>query len=253
SYKNLFQSYSDHRRDDEPVGVMGIPGSGPEFYARGALTRLESTPQLLSFLRRPERVFAIVPHDKLCEIRQAGGSANAQIHILDNRNSRFLLFTNKLADGEKDESPLGATFRTAAPTKIARPIQATYEDAIELLGADMPERVGHGDTFKVTLWFRVKKKPPQNYKVFAHFDGPGQRFQGDHDQPGVCPTGTWQPGDIVADTFDVVSGGLASPSGSYTLWVGFFTGGSGVYRNAKVTAGDHDPNDRVSLGSIRVE
>ena len=97
SYKNLFQSYFDHKKGDEPVGVMGIPGSGPDFYAHGKLTRLESTTQLFAFLKRPERVFAILPRDKLCEVHQQSLTQSVALHVLD-RNSRFNLFTNQLAE-----------------------------------------------------------------------------------------------------------------------------------------------------------
>src|SRR5262249_12841990 len=126
---------------------------------------------------------------------------------------------------------------------------------IELLGADMPARVGKGSSFKVTLWLRVKKRPAMNYKVFAHFDpnGPGMRFQGDHDQPGICATSTWAPGDIVSDTFEVTAGQLTTARGDYTLWIGFFTGGSGQYKNMTVLTPNHDANNRVSLGTIRLD
>src|SRR5262249_2622006 len=149
-----------------------------------------------------------------------------------NENSRFNLFTSKLVAGEKDESPLTANFHAAPPAKVAREVTANFEDTIELIGADMPARVGKGSSFKVTLWLKIKKRPTANYKVFAHFDGGGPvRFQGDHDQPGVCPTSTWMPGDIVSDTFDVSAGEMTSPRGEYTAWIGFFTGGSGQYKN----------------------
>jgi 4-amino-4-deoxy-L-arabinose transferase-like glycosyltransferase len=253
SYKNLFEAYAEHRRGDEPVGVMGIPGSGPEFYARGQLTRLESTAQLLTFLHRPDRVFAIAPRDKLCEVHQVAASQPTPFAILDNKNTRFNLYTNRLDAGEKDANPLLTTFRKEAPTSVKHPLSATFEDTLELIGVDLPERAGHGDTIQVTVWLRVKKRPTANYKAFLHFDGPGVRFQGDHDQPGVCPTTSWQPGDIIADTTDVVAGELTHPRGTYTLWLGFFTGGNGVYKNMKVSAGEHDPNDRVNAGTIRVE
>jgi hypothetical protein len=251
SYKNLFQSYFEHKKGDEPVGVMGIPGAGPEFYAHGKLTRLDSTPQLFSFLKRSERVFAILPRDKLCEVHQQSQSQGVTFHVLD-RNSRFNLFTNKLADGEKDVNPLLETFRQA-PDKIARPVTATFDDAIELLGADLPDRVSKGEKFKVTLWFRVKKRPTANYKVFMHFDLGGARFQGDHDQPGVCPTSAWKPGDVIEDTFEVTAGGMTHPKGVHEIHVGFFTGGNGAYKNLAVTAGEHDIVDRVLLGTIRVD
>lgn len=251
SYKNLFQSYFDHKKGDEPVGVMGIPGSGPDFYAHGKLTRLESTTQLFAFLKRPERVFAILPRDKLCEVHQQSLTQSVALHVLD-RNSRFNLFTNQLAEGEKDVNPLLDTFHKE-PEKIARPVAASFDDSIDLLGVDMPDRVSRGERFSVTLWYRVKKRPTANYKVFMHFDIGSTRFQGDHDQPGVCPTSFWKPGDIIADTFDVTAGGMTHPTGTHTVYTGFFTGGNGAWKNMPVTAGEHDKADRANLGTIRVD
>jgi hypothetical protein len=255
SYKNLFEAYFKRRQPGEALGVMGIPGSGPEYYAKGQLTRLDTIPQLVEFLRRGQRVFAIAPADRLCSLHQSTGTTPVEYHVLDNESSRYLLFSNRLAAGDQDESPLTATFRAAPPAQMAREVSANFEDTLELLGVDMPEHVSKGSTFKMTLWIRVKKRPTQSYKVFAHFDpnGAGQRFQGDHDQPGACPTATWMPGDIIADTFDVTAGGLTDPKGSYTVWIGFFTGGMGQYKNMTVLSPNHDNNNRVSLGTLRLD
>ena len=64
---------------------------------------------------------------------------------------------------------------------MKKSFQVGFDGKIELIGADMPERVSHGDMFEITLYFRVLQKPTQNYKILAHFDGKGVRFQGDHD------------------------------------------------------------------------
>jgi 4-amino-4-deoxy-L-arabinose transferase-like glycosyltransferase len=254
SYKSLFQSYFDHRRGDEALAVMGIPGTGAEYYARGKFERFEIVAQMLSFLRSPERVFAIVPADRLCNLRQEAGS-NDSFKVLDNESSRFLLLTNKLENGESDQNPLIHAYLPGPPAHMDREIGANFEDTIELLGADMPQRVGRGEKFKVTFYYKVNKKPPQNYKVFVHFDSSaGVRFQGDHDPiGGRCGATFWQPGDIIADTFEVEAGSLTSPKGPYTVLAGFFTGGGGVYKNMTVLTPNKDSNNRVSLGTFVVD
>jgi hypothetical protein len=254
SYKSLFQSYFDHRRGDEPLAVMGIPGTGAEYYARGKFERYEAVGQMLTFLRTPERVFAIAPADRLCSLRQEAG-ANTVFQVLDNESSRYLLLTNHLLDGEKDENPLIKAYLAAPPATMDREVHANFEDTIELLGADLPARVGRGEKFKVTFYYKVMKKPPQNYKVFVHFDSnAGVRFQGDHEPiGGRCGATYWQPGDIIADTFEVEAGSLTSPKGPYTVLAGFFTGGGGVYKNMTVLTPNKDGNNRVSLGTFVVE
>ncbi len=261
SYKNVFESYFDHRTGKEPLGVMGIPGSGPEYYAKGPFEKLNSLTQLTEFLKRGERVFAITPADKLCPLHQASGNlpgqpAGAQLeyHVLDNRNSRFLLLTNRMTGREEDMNPLLTAFQKDPPARVARQVTANFDNKIELVGVDMPDKVSHGDKFKLTLWFHVLQRIPTNYKIFVHFDGAGIRFQGDHDPiGGRCGTSFWQVGDYVADTVEVTAGELTHPRGNYTGHVGFFTGGGGQWKNMPVVVGEKDGNNRVPIGAIRVK
>jgi len=264
----MFQSYFDHRTGNEPLAVMGIPGSGPEFYARGKLLRLDGVPQMLQFLNgteRPpavgvetqpggERTFAIVPVDRRCQIQEVSTTQRLRYHVLDNRNARFLLLTNKLLPGETDQNPLIEAFPDQPPASFGRNATANFEDTIELLGVDMPDRVTKGTRFKMTLWYRVKKRPAQNYKVFVHFDGGPIRFQGDHDPVGaLCGASQWQPGQVVKDTFEVTAGDLTNPKGTYQVFIGFFTGGSGFWKNMKVVSDNHDSADRVPIGTLVVD
>jgi hypothetical protein len=256
SYKNMFQSYFDHRTGDEPLAVMGIPGSGPEFYARGKLARIDGIPQLLSFLNAPgqDRSFAIVPIDRRCQIQEIATTQRLSYHVLDNRNARFLLLTNKLLPGETDQNPLLDVFPPKLPESFARNATANFDDTIELVGVDMPDRVAKGARFPMTFWLRVKKRPTQNYKVLVHFDGGPVRFQADHDPVnGLCGSSQWQPGSIVKDTFEATAGDLTNPKGTYQVFTGFFTGGSGFWKNMKVLSDPHGPDDRVPIGSLVVD
>ncbi len=251
SYKNVFQSYFEHRQGNEALGVMGIPGSGPDFYARGGtLARFENVMVMLEFLRKPDRDFAIIPSDRLCSVHEFNAAKPTEWHLIDKENSRYVLLSNRLAAGETDVNPLLDLFK-AAPAQFKRNVQADFEGTLQLIGVDMPDQVGKGDHFKMTLWYKVLKRPTQNYQVFVHFDGPGLRFQGDH-APAECQTTSWLPNDIVADTFDVEAGSITYPRATYSTYSGFFTGGSGVYKNMTVTSADHDSNNRVPLGTIVV-
>jgi hypothetical protein len=253
SYRNLFQSYFDHRTGSEPLGVMGIPGSGPEYYADGPFEKLNSLPQLQEFLKKDQRVFVITPADKLCPLQQATATAGFDYHVLDNRNSRFLLLTNRLGVGERDENPLLTSFRKEVPQSFSRPMNVNFENKIQLIGIDMPDSAPHGDKFKMTLWFKVLARPTMNYKILLHFDGAGVRFQGDHDPiGGRCGTTFWQPGDIIADTVEVEAGQITHPRGPYDVYTGFFTGGSGQWKNMNVVEGPKGPDNRVPIGKFMV-
>lgn len=260
SYKNVFQCYFGHRRGAEPLGVMGIPGGGPEYYARGSLEKLQTREHLVSFLRQPERSFAIAPVTELCPIHQAAGREGWSAHVLDCRNSRFLLFSNQLQAGERDSNPLLKAITRTPPTGIKTPFSAIFVPSlagqrgkVELIGYDIPAEVDKGTDFEVTLYFYVHEAPTTNYKVFMHFDR-GVRFQGDHDPiAGLCGTSQWQAGDYIVDkTIVTAAGGAGTTKGEYTVNVGFFTGSHGNYRNMQVTTGNADAHNRVRLGTIRV-
>jgi len=85
-----------------------------------------------------------------------------------------------------------------------------------------------------------------------HFDSGGVRFQGDH-FPVACSTQFWQPGDIVSDTHEITAAPeITHPRTTYTLHVGFFTGGFGSWKNMTVVSGNRDGNNRVPVGTIQV-
>jgi Dolichyl-phosphate-mannose-protein mannosyltransferase len=259
SYKNVFDSYQALHRDDEPVGVMGISGSGPDFYAHGKLEKLNDLGALTSFLRRDSRVFAVAPATELCAIQQAATTGGFPYYVATAENSRFFLYTNRLGPGERDANPLSRMIFRQPPASIPTPFSAKFvppstgqAGEIELLGFDMPKRVKKGSTFTVKLFFKVNAKVSQNYQIFAHFDK-GVRFQGDHWPLGnLCGTQYWQVGDYVVDSFDVTAGEALSPKGTYEVYVGFFTGGAGNWRNMTVTTGNADKNNRVRIGTIDV-
>ena len=107
----------------------------------------------------------------------------------------------------------------------------------------------------MTLYYRVVDHPTMNYKIFVHFDPAAQiRIIGDHEPiAGRCGTTYWQAGDYIIDTFDVEAGGVTHPKGTYSIWTGFFTGSNGQWKNMVVRSGNADRDNRVSLGSIRID
>ncbi len=259
SYKNVFDTYQKLHKDSEPVGVMGIAGSGPDFYAHGKLEKLSDLNGLTAFLRRPSRVFAVAPATELCAIQQAATTSSFPYYVATAENSRFFLYTNQLGPGERDANPLAQMIFRQPPASIPQPMSAKYvpptagqEGEIELIGVDMPKSVAKGSTFKMKLFFKVNAKVPQNFQIFVHFDKV-VRFQGDHWPLGnLCGTQYWQTGDYVVDTFDVTAGDAMSPRGPYEVWAGFFTGGGGNWRNMTVTTGNADKNNRVRIGTLDV-
>ena len=261
SYKNLFDTFHERRSGSERLGVMGIPGSGPDYYAgKNGFEKLVNLQALLGWLRRPERVFAISPASDLCSLNQKAGPGGLEYHVLDDRNSRYFLYSNRLAPGETDSNPLLHAVRRERPADIGTPVSATFvpdgthqRGKLELLGVKLPRTAAKGGTFEVSLFFQVHEAPSAAYKVFAHFDRASGRFQGDHDPiGGRCGTQHWQAGDFVIDTFEVSAGSLTTARGEYELFIGFFTGSAGQWKNMKVTSGNGDSNNRVRAGRIEL-
>ena len=58
------------------------------------------------FLRDPARVFAMVPTDELAALDAAFKQAHVPYYVVDASSSRFLLLTNQLAAGQRDDNPL---------------------------------------------------------------------------------------------------------------------------------------------------
>jgi hypothetical protein len=61
-----------------------------------------------------------------------------------------------------------------------QPVQATFADAIQLLGGDLPATIRRPARVRLTLHFRVTARPPAGYSLFVHLEGPGAFLNGDH-------------------------------------------------------------------------
>jgi 4-amino-4-deoxy-L-arabinose transferase-like glycosyltransferase len=260
SSKELYAAYNDAREDDEPLGVLGNPGSGLTYYAGSGYETLRSREQLVEFLRRPTRVFALAPAAELCALHR---TIRGQVpyHVLDNSHAKFLLFSNQLRSGESDRNPLAQAIVREPPASIQRPLRVDFDGRVELIGVDMPAEVERGDTFEMTLYFRVVRPVTAAWKLFLHFDGGGMRFQGDHDPiEGRCATTFWQPGDYIVDKVEVEAGNLTYAKTEYTVYAGFFRGSHGSWNNMTIkSAADGsgrslsvDQNNRVNIGTVQV-
>jgi Dolichyl-phosphate-mannose-protein mannosyltransferase len=260
SSKELYAAYDDVREESEPLGVLGNPGSGLTYYASSGYETLRNRDALIEFLRRPGRVFALAPAAELCALHRSIRGA-VPYHVLDNSHAKFLLFSNQLRAGERDRNPLAQAIVREAPPNIRRPLRVDFDGRVELIGVDMPAEVERGDTFEVTLYFRVVRPLSAAWKVFLHFDGGGMRFQGDHDPiEGRCATTYWQPGDYIVDKIEVEAGNLTYAKTDYTVYAGFFRGSHGSWTNMTVkSAADGngkpvtaDQNNRVNIGTVQV-
>jgi hypothetical protein len=251
SQKVLFDRFQTLRKAGEPLAQYRAPGRGVAYYTHGEVKEIAAMPALLEYLKDAKRAFVITPSEELGQIDKDARAAGVTYYVVDDQNSRFLLLSNQLGQGEKDRNTLRTLVRQSAPT-IQHPVAASFENKIELLGYDLPAQISRGSKFTIKLHFHVTEKPPTGYKIFLHFDGPGTRFNGDHSPlDGKFTTNLWSVGDYITDPFEMMAERATTPKGNYTVYMGFWPGGDG--KRLKVVTGTHDGQDRVKLGSVVVD
>jgi hypothetical protein len=283
SFKPLLESYSRFATHGERIGRYKVEAQGAGFYSHKEMVELPTTERVAEFLRSGDRVFALVSATELAPLDVALKTVHVGYFVVDGASSRFLLVSNRLEGSEKDESPLkkdvwmapvlpklvaselsegaakseGATKTDwpdqPAPWKWRVSAKTMFEDAIELVGADFPATMRRPGTIPLTLYFRVHKKPKPGFRVFVHFDAPGEpRLLGDHALlNGTFPTDYWLPGEYIRDTYDVEVPLMTTPAGKYTVLMGFWPGGEG--KRLKITAGQNDGSDRTQVGFIEIK
>ncbi|MCL4458777.1 MAG: glycosyltransferase family 39 protein [Chloroflexi bacterium] len=112
--------------------------------------------------------------------------------------------------------------------RIAYSKEARFGSSIELLGYDLKtapdEPIKGGQTVHLTLYWRALSQMDDSYKVFTHLIGADGQIYGQKDSvplDGKAPTDGWIPGEVLADTYDIVVRPEA-PTGKYELEVGFY-------------------------------
>ncbi len=275
SFKPVLESYAKFARDGEKIGRYRVEGHGSTFYGKQTLVDLPSQDRVVSFLRDPQRVFALVAADELAALDSAFKQAGVAYYAVDASSSRFLLLSNRLAPGQRDDNPLlknvwmppagldpnapNATNASAGggndklPWRWRVPVSATFGDSIQLVGADFPETVHRPGRIPLDLYFKIKTRPPGGYKIFVHFDGPAApRVIGDHDPVNrAIPTSFWLPGEYVRDHSETDVPLMTTPAGTYVVYIGFWPGGEGKRLN--ITDGPNDGADRVRLGTLEIK
>jgi 4-amino-4-deoxy-L-arabinose transferase-like glycosyltransferase len=261
SFKPVLESYTRFAKHGEPIGRYRVEGHGSTFYSQQNLVELPTQDRVVAFLQDGRRVFALVAASELASLDAAFKQAHVPYFVADASSTRFLLLTNRLDPGQRDDNPLlkyvwmptaGAPDATP-PWKWRHPISATFADSIELIGAEFPDSVRRPGKIPLDLYFRVKAKPPAGYKIFVHYDGPAApRVIGDHDPVDhALGTGFWLPGEVIRDHSETDVPLMTTPAGNYVVYMGFWPGGEG--KRLKVTAGPNDGEDRVKLGSLEIK
>ncbi|TXD36519.1 hypothetical protein FRC98_11815 [Lujinxingia vulgaris] len=265
SNRKIVASYLEARENDEPLLRYGYDTSESDFYLRG----LESIPHSRAFNARfdeEERFFALIPRDRLAAVHSDVRRAHkADLVVVDNSSSSMVLVSNKLGEGEEDQSPLAGALLDELP-ESATPITVegdaenspAFNRQIELIGYELNKkaegdenpRYSWGEELTMTLYFESLRRVTSEQEIFVHIDTPGNRIGADHEPVGGnYPTSRWLPGDIVRDEHTLTIDRYSTP-GTYTIWIGFYKGSDRMDVSPRK---GHDGQNRVKVAEIEIE
>ena len=130
-------------------------------------------------------------------------------------------------------------------TYLRRSVDVSYSEVIQLSGYRWRTV---GATLELTLRWRTVAPPHTDYKVFVHLlDGEGQLAQQYDAAPcnWLCPTGQWQPGELVLDQASIPVWGLVP--GEYRIAVGLYDVSTLARLRARGPGGHPVPDDYFIL------
>lgn len=134
----------------------------------------------------------------------------------------------------------------------ARPLSATFDDRLRLLGVKAPAEVQTGERAAVTLYFEVLQDIVTDPQVFVHGRAQGaevNQLGADHAPVGgERPAAEWRRGDVLVDAFTVVIP-RGFPSETLELHAGLYQG----KERWRVSSGEHDGDNRVLIATLPVK
>ena len=279
SQKHIVDTWKDAaRKEAGPLfrhGTFSSRGSEDSNFYTANIEEKASRSEVTSMLAdKSRRTFFLVPTRQFSEINSAWRDQTRErgLPVLDDRSSRIVLTTSRLAPGEEDRNWLAKATLTesefAALDDVERKV-VNFDNSIELVGFSItPKALTRGTKPVLKTYYRVLRKIPKSYRVFLHVDkiGSSTRIHGDHwilnlvpesedqdDCIGCYATNHWKKGDVIVDTY-TLDVPIGSPAGDYDVWMGLYLpGGSRL----KVVSFDEDKvrndgSDRVRIGKMTV-
>jgi len=167
SFKPVMESYARYAKHGERFARYRIEGKGTSFYSGVTMADLPTQESVVSFLRSPDRVFALVSADELAPLDAALRTAHIPYFAVNAASSRFLLLSNRLDADETDQNPLKNDVwmaptpppaagpwivNEAPPWKWRVPMAATFGDSIEVVGVNFPPVVHRPQAHPQEFW-----------------------------------------------------------------------------------------------------
>lgn len=252
SPRQVYDTYNELHAAGEPLGEYRVSGRAAAYYAEGDIEDIADQSALLTFLQAPERHWAVLPADELPSIDRAfRGATHRHLFVADGHSARVVLVTNQAVEGHADENYLATAVLDEVPN-VQHRVGGVFDERIELIGYDIeaPQEgyLGASQPFAITWYWRALNRVPGSYQIFLHIDGQGNRLNGDHETvDGKYPVRLWDEGDIIVDRQELRIPANYRP-GPYTLWIGFYSGGTRL----PVSSGDDDGDNRLRAGTLQV-
>jgi hypothetical protein len=252
SPREVYETYNKLAGPNEPLIEYKVGARAAAYYAKGDWREVDTVNELADQLVVDKPRWAMLPSEELAAVdRLFRDRTRRHLFVADARNERAVLASNRPVKGRADQNVLAKAVLYAAP-KISHPVEATFDDKIQLHGYDLVlphgDHVGAGEHFEVVWYFKALKSIYGNYMIFVHIDGGDQRINGDHDPvDGKYPVRLWSEGDVIVDR-QRLEVPASYPSAAYTMYVGFFAGETRM----TVKEGPKDNANRVNAGVLRI-
>lgn len=288
SQRGLLETFEARAQPGEILETYQVSTHNASYYFSN-VARISTLDDLKARFNQPGRAFIVMPRERVAslntEIRRAT-NPRRNIHVIDDRSSRYVLASNMLREGEQERSAVALALLPVRPKPIHQitpkndqgerqfpqfdqkiqliGYEVYQEDEVDAWGNPSAEAIAGLEalkkaerlpTFKtgsklvIRYYFKVLRRVTSSQKIFLHVDTPGNRVNGDHvPLNDQFPTHYWLPGDYIVDTqwLDIEPG---SRDGVYTLYMGFFLGSK---RMGVTPRQGHDGSDRVKLGQIEI-
>jgi hypothetical protein len=257
SPKEALQRYRELSHSSEPLGIIGERTEAARYQGAAHARSFDGVDTAFDWLAAEpiaERRWLVLRKADLPELNaRFRALRHANLPVLDARSSEVLLASSRRASSERDQNPLAQSVLDSTPT-IQHPLHAVLDEKLEVLGWGVHSLTGEplpavaaGTTFRLSIYFRVRRPIQGAWQAFVHIDGLQRRFNADHELlEGKYPMRLWRQNDVLVDETEVLLEPNFSP-GPYRVYFGLFSGD----RRLPVTEGAQS-DDRIVAGMLQV-
>jgi hypothetical protein len=127
----------------------------------------------------------------------------------------------RLTSTQGDNPTIGSVMLPARPGGVApNPVTYHFETYFTLSGYEIDRvALAANDLLSLTLYWRVDGQSPKDYSIFTHILGQQDALWGQVDRQ--LPTTTWQPGQVISDTY-VIPIKPGTPPEVYEIEIGAY-------------------------------